>query len=106
MKSEMYFDDGLLRIWPVGELDHHGAGRLMAEIGERIDALLPSECVLDMSKLTFMDSSGIAVIVKTKRRMQEIGGKMWVENVPGQPRRVLDASGIGRIVKIAESVRE
>ncbi len=106
MKTATHFEEGRLRMYLIGELDHHAAREMMMEITEKIDALLPAECVLDMSQLTFMDSSGIAVIVKTKRRMQEIGGKMWVENVGKQPLKVLDASGIGKIVKIAESVRE
>lgn len=56
--------------------------------------------ILDMAGLAFMDSSGIAVVLKTYKRMNEIGGRMWVENVPKQPMRVLDASGIERIIKI------
>lgn len=94
-------DGRKLSLYLSGELDHHAAREAMREIEEKIDILLPRDCVLDMSNLTFMDSSGIAVVLKTHRRMNEIGGRIWVENVPKQPMKVLDASGIERIIKIS-----
>ncbi len=94
------FSDGKLLLQFSGELDHHAAKKAMSVIGEKIDVYLPRDCVIDMGRLTFMDSSGIAVILRTYKRMQEISGRAWVENVPPQPMRVLDASGIDRIIKI------
>ena len=83
-----------------GEIDHHTA----ASIRQGMDAVLfekrPRKLILDLSAVSFMDSSGIAVILKTYKRVNEIGGRMWVENVPKQPMKVLDASGIERVVRI------
>lgn len=90
-----------LTIFLLGELDHHGARVAMSGIEDKINVLLPRDCILDLTGLSFMDSSGIAVILKTYKRMNEIGGRMWVENVPKQPMKVLDASGIDRIVRIS-----
>ena len=84
-----------------GELDHHAAGALMRQIEDRLEVELPRDLVLDLSGLTFMDSSGIAVILKTHRRMNGLGGRMRVENVPDQPLRVLDASGLDRMIGIS-----
>jgi stage II sporulation protein AA (anti-sigma F factor antagonist) len=106
MNIRSSFADGLLKIYFDGELDHHAAKKAVNAIEEEIDAQLPSACVIDMRNLTFMDSSGIAVVLKTHRRMKEIGGSLVVENIGKQPRRVLDASGIDRIVKITASVKE
>lgn len=83
-----------------GELDHHEAKDVMRRLSELIDEHLPRDCVLDMSGVTFMDSSGIAVILKAERRMRECGGRLNVENPARQPLRVLDASGIDRLVPI------
>lgn len=101
MNLQASMEGGKLYIYFNGELDHHAAGTVMSAIENKIDAFLPRDCVLDMKKLTFMDSSGIAVILKTYKRLNEIGGRMWVENVPPQPMKVLDASGIERIIKIS-----
>lgn len=83
-----------------GELDHHGARNTLREVELAIDAALPRVLVLDFSGITFMDSSGIALILRSQQRMQLLDGSLLVRNVPSQARRVLDAAGIGRLVNI------
>ena len=83
-----------------GELDHHGARNALRELEMAVDAALPKVLVLDMSGITFMDSSGIALILRAQQRMQLLDGSILVCNVPAQARRVLDAAGIGRLVSI------
>jgi stage II sporulation protein AA (anti-sigma F factor antagonist) len=56
-----------------------------------------------MKNMKFMDSSGIALILKAYKRMKEIEGVLRIENVPPQPKRVLSASGIERIIDIREA---
>ncbi len=85
-----------------GELDQHAVRDAARTMEMKIEASLPRDCVIDMSGLTFMDSSGIALVLKTYRRMMELEGRLWVENVPSQPMRVLDASGIERLVPVTE----
>ena len=83
-----------------GELDHHGARNALRKLEMAVDAALPKVLVLDMSGITFMDSSGIALILRAQQRMQLLDGSILVCNVPAQARRVLDAAGIGRLVTI------
>ena len=83
-----------------GELDQHGARNALRELEMAVDAALPKVLVLDMSGITFMDSSGIALILRAQQRMQLLDGSILVCNVPAQARRVLDAAGIGRLVTI------
>ena len=83
-----------------GELDHHGARNALREIELAIDASLPKMLVLDLAGVVFMDSSGIALILRAQQRMQLLDGSILVCNVPAQARRVLDAAGIGRLVTI------
>ncbi len=85
----------------LGEIDHHSAKEIMTSIDERLQASAPRDCVLDFEKVSFMDSSGIAIILKSYRLLNAAGGRLWIENVPSQPMRVLDASGIERLVKIS-----
>lgn len=100
LKIDSDYRNGRLTLRLSGELDHHGARQAMLEIRECIDMNLPRECALDLSGLAFMDSSGIAVVLKTYKSMAELGGRTFVKNVPRQPMKVLDASGIERIVPI------
>ena len=101
MKVYSAYRDGRLTIFLQGELDHHEAKRTMDLIERLLDEYLPRDCILDLSGLTFMDSSGIALILKLHRRLTGGGGRAWVENAAAQPLRVLDASGIDRIVNIS-----
>ena len=83
-----------------GELDHHGARGLLTKLEREIEATLPAELVLDFSGVTFMDSSGIAVLLRAQRSVQNLGGSVIVCRVPRQAKRVMDAAGIGRLMTI------
>ena len=101
MKVYSAYREGRLTIYLHGELDHHEVRASMAAIERLLDEYLPRDCILDLSHLKFMDSSGIALILKLHRRLQEAGGRAWVENAAAQPMRVIDASGIERLVTVA-----
>ena len=101
MKVYSAYREGQLTIFLHGELDHHEVRESMSAIERLLDEYLPRDCILDLGHLSFMDSSGIALIVKLHRRMRECGGRAWVENAAAQPMRVIDASGIERLVHIA-----
>ncbi len=95
------FESGRLTLYFSGELDHHQARDLMRQINDVLDELLPRECVVDLSSLRFMDSSGIAVIVRLSQRMKELGGRLWLEKPLGQPKRVIETAGIDRLAPVA-----
>ena len=82
-----------------GELDHHGARSVMEELDRRIDQARPRELTLDLSGLTFTDSSGIAVLLRTYRRMAHSQGSMRVVNTPAQAGKVFKAAGLERIIR-------
>ena len=81
-------EDRQLTIALSGELDHHGAKGLM-------DAI--DRC---MEQLTFMDSSGIAVVLRAKRRMEALAGTLVVVNIPRQAARVLETAGLSRYIDL------
>lgn len=84
-----------------GEIDHHAARRLMLELEREVESYFPRLLVLDLSGVSFMDSSGIAVLLRTWRRMQEVSGSMRVVRVPSQPGKVLKAANLHRIIAIS-----
>mgnify|MGYP000155835763 FL=1 len=101
MNIRTTFAAGRLTVFLSGELDHHAARCTTRAIDDLLDEYLPRDCVLELNGLSFMDSSGIAVIVRISRRMKSLGGRMWIENPAKQPLRVIDASGIDRLVPVA-----
>ena len=103
MEISTSFDAGRLTVYISGELDHHEAHCAMLRIDELLDEYMPRDCALNLAGLRFMDSSGIALIVRVSRRMKILGGRAWIEDPARQPQRVIDAAGIDRLVPIAMS---
>jgi len=91
-------DRGKLLIEFFGELGHHEAIDAMDNIAALYECISPIELILDMSGITFMDSSGIAVVMRTKRLCDNDGIAMAVRNAPKQALKVLSAAGITRLV--------
>ena len=89
-----------LEIYLKGELDHHGAKGLMARLDQEMEIALPLQTVLDFGAVTFMDSSGIAVVMRARQRAQELGGTLKLRKAAPQPRKVFDAAGISRLVEM------
>ena len=100
MNTDAEYAQGVLFLRLSGELDHHSAKRTMQEIERAMDRYLPRRCELDLSGLTFMDSSAIAVIIRARKRILETGGRIWIIRPEGQPERVLEASGLQKLIQI------
>ena len=61
-------------------------------------------CILDFQDVTFMDSSGIAVVINALRNMTRIEGKLMMSGLRDQPLKVFRTSGIDKLVEIKEAV--
>lgn len=106
MNLTSFLQDKRLTIALKGEIDHHSAKDTMRVVGNKIDLYLPVCCVLDFREVSFMDSSGIAIVISAMRHMREIGGKVLLRSVGEQPMKVLRASGMEKIVQIEERSME
>ena len=81
-----------------GELDHHAARQIMGQLFQQIDAALPRLLTVDLSALSFTDSSGIAVLLRAYRGMERLGGRMVVIHTPPQAEKVFRAAGLPRLI--------
>ena len=79
-----------------GDIDHHRVKGLVREI----DEVLPRQLIVDCAGITFMDSSGIAVLLRLWQRMEELAGTIQVTGLPDQPARVLRAAGLQRLIPL------
>ena len=82
-----------------GEMDHHGARNALKEVEMAIDAALPQTLILDFSGVTFMDSSGIGVIIgRTKKLKYFNDSSVSVCNMSDRVDKLLKCAGIYTIV--------
>ena len=87
MNLTSYVQDRQLTIALRGEIDHHAAREIMQALSAKIDLYLPLRCILDFRDVTFMDSSGIAVVIHTLRRMNTLQGRLLLQNMRGSMTR-------------------
>lgn len=102
MNLTSYVQERQLTVTLSGEIDHHCARKIMETISDKIDVYMPLRCILDFQEVRFMDSSGIAVVLHTLRRMNTLQGKLILQNIPPQPYKVLKAAGIEKITDMKE----
>ncbi len=77
-----------------GEIDHHSAQMMRQLIDGELSARMPSRLVMDMGGVTFMDSSGIGLILGRARRMQATEGSLAVQQAPDQIKKMLDLARV------------
>lgn len=97
---ESVFEDGILRVMLVGEIDHHSAVSVRTAIDEKIYSLRPRKMVIDLSRIDFMDSSGLGLIMGRYALIGKLGGEFCISQPSDRVMRVLELSGLQRIIKI------
>lgn len=104
MRFTSFLQEGRLTIALTGEIDHHYAKAYIQAIAAKIEAYMPSICVLDFKEVSFVDSSGIAVVINALRSMTQIEGTLVLTGLAEQPMKVFRASGVDKLVQIKEAV--
>lgn len=84
-----------------GEIDHHTAANLRSEIDKAVDEHKPTLLVLDFKNVSFMDSSGIGLVMGRFRKMQTVEGEIQIINTPLYIAKVMRISGIEKLAKIS-----
>lgn len=91
--------DGIMRARLSGEIDHHLAGGMRVSLDEAILREKPRALLLDFTDVSFMDSSGIGLVMGRYRLMSENGGQVEVVGTSPQIRKVMKLAGLDRLAK-------
>ena len=83
-----------------GEIDHHSAGELRREIDEAVERDCPTMLVLDFKDVTFMDSSGIGLVMGRYKLLKPLGAELHVTNTSPQIGKVMKLAGLDRLVRL------
>jgi anti-anti-sigma factor len=94
--------EGRLQLVPCGELDIATAGRLEQAVDEATAGAVP-ELVLDLRELTFMDSTGLRTLAQANAKAGQTGTVLSIWRGPRQIDRVLEISGLGPLLPLADA---
>ncbi len=82
-----------------GELDHHSAIQTRESLDKLIAKYKDTDLVLDLKNLSFMDSSGLGVIIGRYKKLKSSGHNLYVKNASRQIDKVFNVSGLYSIIK-------
>jgi anti-sigma B factor antagonist len=91
--------DGLAVLSARGEIDYEGSPELQAGIERTIEEGC-TRLVLDLSEVTFIDSTGVGVLVGALAKLEEVGGALAVVSTQDNVLRVFEITGLNRFLAI------
>lgn len=104
MKVKISYKGSTLIASIMGELDHHSAEYVREKIDSELIKATTKNVIFDFSKVSFMDSSGIGVIMGRYKNVQKLNGKLSVTNVSDQMMRIFEMSGLLKIIPAYDNI--
>ena len=95
----------VLTVYLEGELDHHAAKTVRAEIDEAVEFNMPKLLILDFDRVTFMDSSGIGLVMGRYKNLKKSGSTLNLTNLPSNIYKVMKLAGIEKLAKIDKGAK-
>lgn len=98
--------DDTLEVKLVGEIDHHSAVRVRSEIDGLIFDARPRKVALDLSEISFMDSSGLGLIMGRYTLIKDLGGVLVLRSPSVAVMKILKLAGMDRMIRIEKAKTE
>lgn len=95
-------EENCLTIFLPAELDHHYAEEIRREADKVIEERHIKHIIFDFRDTSFMDSSGIGVIMGRYRNIYLLGGDVWAVNASERMKKILSMSGVTKIMQLYE----
>lgn len=89
-----------------GELDVATVPAVRAKLEQALVDKIPAGLILDLTDVTFMDSSGLGFLLGRYQRLAESGGAIMIAGAQGQVRRVFELSGLTKIIPQVQTLAE
>ena len=102
MESKYYNEDKLLILKLTEEIDECTVQKIRRKADYEIERYMPRKVIFDFNSVTFMDSAGIGLIIGRYRIANMLGGTIEIANVTDSIKKVLELSGLLKIIKITE----
>ena len=89
-----------------GDIDHHNAEAIRNAVNAEFHRHGAKNLVFDFSHVSFMDSSGIGLIIGRYKEVSGIGGKVFAINISPELNRIFEISGLKKIIQCYESLEQ
>ena len=106
MKFELARSGNLLIVQVAGELDHHFADEIRMRIDAEIMKPPIRNILFDFNRLSFMDSSGLGMIMGRYKKIKALGGKAWIICNNPNATRILEMSGVFKFIEKCRDVHD
>lgn len=103
MHVEYKKEDKLLILKIEEEIDHHTTEKIRKRADYEIQVHIPKKVIVDFSNVTFMDSSGIGMLIGRYKLVSMFGGNMSMINVKPAIKKVFEMSGVLKLIPIEET---
>ncbi len=94
------FQDDTLYCYLSGEIDHHQSFAIRLEIDDKIENSRPKTTILDFTDVTFMDSSGIGLVMGRYKLCSQYDGSLTVCGLSDSAYKVMKLAGLSNIASI------
>jgi len=102
MESKFYEEDKLLVFKITDEIDDCNVQKIRRKADYEIERYMPRKVVFDFDSVTFMDSSGIGLIIGRYKFTNMLGGKLEVANLTQSVKKIFEMSGILKLIPITD----
>ena len=102
MESTYYLSDKLLVLKITEEIDDYSVQKIRRKADYEIERYMPRKVVFDFDSVTFMDSSGIGLIIGRYKFANMLGGKLEVANLTQNVKKIFEMSGILKLIPVTE----
>ena len=102
MESKFYEEDKLLVFKITEEIDDCNVQKIRRRADYEIERYMPRKVIFDFDSVTFMDSSGIGLIIGRYKFTNMLGGKLEVANLTQNVKKIFEMSGILKLIPVTE----
>ena len=102
MESKFYEEDKLLVFKITDEIDDCNVQKIRRRADYEIERYMPRKVIFDFDSVTFMDSSGIGLLIGRYKFTNMLGGKLEVANLTQNVRKIFEMSGILKLIPVTE----
>ena len=105
MESKFYDEDKLLIFKITDEIDDCSVQKIRRKADYEMERYMPKKVIFDFDSVTFMDSSGIGLIIGRYKFTNMLGGKLEVANLTQSVKKIFEMSGILKLIPVTQDLQ-